>query len=160
MCSDGMSLRYLRSVDLNLIDFNTQLVKDVRAKVKDVFSVEPCIWQIRTALAFLQGEKHVISISRTGSGKTMTFWIPVILKPDGILIVIVPLNTLGNQNCDQLSRIEISSISLTAETASPENYEVCSHYDLILYVVCSLYIFQRPSRPANFVLSSQTQKCC
>ena len=38
----------------------------------------------------------------------MTFWIPVILKPDGILIVVVPLNTLGNQNIEQLTRVGIS----------------------------------------------------
>ena len=124
MCSDGISLRKLRSVDLNLIDCNTQLVKCVREKVKEVFGVEPCVWQIQVALSFLAGEKHVVSISRTGSGKTMTFWIPVILNPDGILIVVVPLNTLGNQNFDQLTRAGISSIVLTAETASPDNFKV------------------------------------
>ena len=124
MCSDGISLRKLRSVDLGLIDCRTQLVQQVRRKVKDVFGVEPCVWQIRVALAFLRGDKHVVSIARTGSGKTMTFWIPVILKPDGILIVVVPLNTLGNQNIEQLTRVGISAIALTAETASPANFEV------------------------------------
>ena len=72
----------------------------------------------------LKGDKHVLSISRTGSGKTLTFWLPVILSYDGIVIVVLPLNVLAKQNLDQLTRAGINSVVVTGETASAEQFEV------------------------------------
>ena len=84
----------------------------------------PSLIVLKVALAMLKGDKHVLSISRTGSGKTLTFWLPVILSYDGIVIVVLPLNVLAKQNLDQLTRAGINSVVVTGETASAEQFEV------------------------------------
>lgn len=127
--------RKLRSVNVNELNFESELVVEARRKTEEVFGVVPCLWQLKVALATLKGDKHVVSISRTGSGKTLTFWIPIILATDGYLIVVVPLNILGKQNVDQLTKVGIPSISITAETASESNFRVSS---FILYILRSI----------------------
>lgn len=116
----------LRSVDINSLDSHSPWVKLARERSQEVFgrAVRPCLWQVKVALAFLKGEKHVLSIARTGSGKTLTFWIPVLLTDDGITIVIVPLNLLAKQNVDQLTLAGINSMIITADTATPANFDV------------------------------------
>ena len=116
----------LTDVDVNAINSDSEWVKLARERAREVFgeNVRPCLWQIKVALAMLKGEKHVLSISRTGSGKTLTFWLPVVLSSDGIVIVVLPLNILAKQNLDQLSRVGINSIVITGETATPDNFHV------------------------------------
>lgn len=126
----AVKLRDLRPVDISGLKFDSEVVKYVREQVHAVFGIEPCLWQIQVALATLKGDKNVVSISRTGSGKTMTFWIPVILKTDGYLIVVVPLNVLGKQNTDQLTRVGIPSVVVSAETASSRLFKV-----MYLYII-------------------------
>ena len=117
----------LQSVDINNLTSESPWVKDVRQRAQMAFGehVRPCLWQIKVALATLKGDKHVLSISRTGSGKTLTFWLPIVLCDDGIVIVVLPLNILAKQNLDQLTRAGINAIVITGDTATPENFEVC-----------------------------------
>lgn len=114
----------LRAVDIDALRFDSAWVVHARARVAEIFGFEPCLWQVKVSLASLRGDKHLLSISRTGSGKTLTFWMPVLLSEDGVIIVVVPLNILAKQNADQLNRVGISSIVLTAETATKSNFEV------------------------------------
>ena len=65
-----------------------------------------------------------MSISATGSGKTLTFWMPLLFRPQGIQIVVAPLNILGTQNVRNLQKSGISAIALSGETAMPENFKV------------------------------------
>ena len=116
--------RKLRSVNIDALRFDSDWVVKAREEVSKVFGVEPCLWQIKVSLAVLRGDKHILSISRTGSGKTLTFWIPVLLMDDGIQIVVIPLNLLGKQDVEQLARVNISAIVLTGETATPSNFAV------------------------------------
>lgn len=118
--------RQLQSVDINALRFDSPWVKQAREVASKVFSIEPCLWQVKVALATLRGGKHVLSVSRTGSGKTMTFWIPILLSVDGIIIIIVPLNLLGKQNVDQLSRVGISATVITGDNATPSHFAVCT----------------------------------
>jgi superfamily II DNA helicase RecQ len=74
--------------------------------------------------ALLKHDKDVISISATGSGKLLTFWMPLLFVPGGIQIVIAPLNILGQQNVDTLAKVGISAISITAESATKANFQV------------------------------------
>ncbi|KAF9224789.1 hypothetical protein BS17DRAFT_635167, partial [Gyrodon lividus] len=57
----------------------------------------PCDWQIHLGHAQLE-RKDVIIVSPIGSGKTMTFWIPMLFNAAGIMIIITPLNILGEKN--------------------------------------------------------------
>jgi superfamily II DNA helicase RecQ len=65
--------------------------------------------------ALLQDNKDVISIAATGSGKTLTFWMPLLFRLDGIQIIITPLNILGKQNVTSLTALGICSITLSAK---------------------------------------------
>ncbi|KAI0738168.1 hypothetical protein C8Q80DRAFT_1060062, partial [Daedaleopsis nitida] len=57
----------------------------------------PYLWQCHAAIALLKGDRDVVCISGTGSGKTLTFWIPLLFRPNGIQVIITPLNILGTQ---------------------------------------------------------------
>lgn len=117
--------RKLRSVDVDSLTSNSTWVVKLREKTESAFSVRPCLWQTKVSLAVLKGEKNVCCIAGTGSGKTMTFWMPLLLREDGIQIVVVPLNVLGKQNVDQLKKAGISAIAITGETATEQNFKVC-----------------------------------
>ena len=51
-----------------------------------------------------------------GMGKTLGFWILLLARPSGILIVISPLTLLGDQHADDLSRAGIRAINIDANT--------------------------------------------
>ncbi|KAF8135272.1 P-loop containing nucleoside triphosphate hydrolase protein, partial [Mycena galopus ATCC 62051] len=99
------------------------LLSEIRDKVEAVFGYRPCLWQIKVVRAILKRDRDVVSIAATGSGKTLTFWMPLLFVPDGIQIVVTPLNILGKQNVDSLAQVGISAITITAETATPENFQ-------------------------------------
>lgn len=86
----------------------------------------------------------------------MTFWMPLLLREDGIQIVVVPLNVLGKQNVDQLVKAGIPAIAITGENATEENFKVC-----LYLLICNdrqLNQEDRTLRMANTVLSLQTQR--
>ncbi|KAJ7626573.1 P-loop containing nucleoside triphosphate hydrolase protein [Mycena polygramma] len=104
-------------------NFDTILLSEIRDKVEAVFGYRPCLWQLKVVRAILKRDKDVASIAATGSGKTLTFWMPLLFIPTGIQIVITPLNILGKQNVDSLAKVGISAITITAETATEENFQ-------------------------------------
>ncbi|KZP18846.1 hypothetical protein FIBSPDRAFT_744888 [Athelia psychrophila] len=59
---------------------------------------EPCLWQLRVVEALLKRDEDVVCIAETGGGKTLTFMLPLEFCQDGIMIIITPLNLLGNQH--------------------------------------------------------------
>ncbi|KIJ10337.1 hypothetical protein PAXINDRAFT_86243 [Paxillus involutus ATCC 200175] len=56
-------------------------------QTQHVFGVRPCLWQIKATSAILSG-KDVICIVGTGMGKTLTFWMPLLFRPDGVQIMV------------------------------------------------------------------------
>lgn len=79
-------------------------------------------------MAVLKGDKDVICISATGSGKTLTFWLPLLARGDGIQIIVTPLNILGTQSVNALAKVGINAIAITAETATPKNFKVMFNF--------------------------------
>jgi len=73
-------------------------ILEIRQKVIQLLGYRPCLWQIRVVEALLKHDKDIISIAATGSGKTLTFWMPLLFRPDGIQIIITPLNILGKKS--------------------------------------------------------------
>jgi len=57
-------------------------------------------------------------------GKTLTFWMPLLFRPEGIQIVVTPLNLLGKQNATSLAKAGIGAIAISSETATPANFQV------------------------------------
>ncbi|TFK62853.1 P-loop containing nucleoside triphosphate hydrolase protein [Pluteus cervinus] len=83
----------------------------------------PCDFQVKSALAQLK-QTDTITISPTGSGKTLTFYIPLLFNGDQITIVISPLNILGAKNVIQLrDRYKIRAINLVASNKTDEAYK-------------------------------------
>jgi superfamily II DNA helicase RecQ len=49
--------------------------EEVQKHVQEVFGFCPCLWQIQVVCAILAGD-DVITIVPTGSGKSLTYWMP------------------------------------------------------------------------------------
>ncbi|KAI1784996.1 P-loop containing nucleoside triphosphate hydrolase protein [Ganoderma leucocontextum] len=98
-------------------------VAQITAKTLAVLGRCPCLWQCQVAQAQLRGDKDIVCISGTGSGKTLTFWIPLLFRPEGIQVVITPLNLLGSQNTADLEKVGIRGIALSGKTATRQNLE-------------------------------------
>src|ERR1700676_941068 len=97
---------------------------EIRRRTQEVLGYRPCLWQIRVVEAILKHDKDVVTIATTGSGKTLTFWMPLLFKRDGIQIVVTPLNILGKQNVESLARMGIQGITVTAENATMQTFKV------------------------------------
>ncbi|KAJ7306712.1 hypothetical protein DFH08DRAFT_652520, partial [Mycena albidolilacea] len=52
----------------------------IRAKAVEHLGYQPCYWQIKVVEAILKRDRDVVCISATGSGKTLTFWLPLLFK--------------------------------------------------------------------------------
>jgi hypothetical protein len=84
---------------------HNQICKDPEC----IFNIRPCISQIKVSIWQLRYETDIIYISATGSGKTLTFWIPMIYEKDSITVLVTALNVLGQQTAQtlELSRIKV-----------------------------------------------------
>ena len=73
--------------------------------------------------------KDVIACAPTGAGKTLTFWIPILMAledgEDKMSIVVTPLNLLGKQNKEALDAAGINGIAVSRHNATPETFKVC-----------------------------------
>lgn len=103
-------------------------IEQIHNDVKEHFGVYPCQYQVHDALAQLRKE-DCITIAATGSGKTLTFWIPLLYNDGGYIIIITALNILGDQNVKQLESVGIKAINLTGETATAEVFKVCGMWE-------------------------------
>jgi superfamily II DNA helicase RecQ len=95
----------------------------MREAVKECFGFFPCTWQLKAALTQLE-QNDLVTLAPTGSGKTLTFWIPLLFNGDGIIIIISPLIVLGEKNVDELSLVSIPAINLTTTSASDDTFKV------------------------------------
>ncbi|KAM6488800.1 P-loop containing nucleoside triphosphate hydrolase protein, partial [Amanita muscaria] len=99
------------------------IVRRIRAKTLEDLGRRPCLWQVRVCDAILRGQ-DVISLAATGSGKMLTFWMPLLFRPRGIQIIVTPLNILGEQNMELLSKLGIEGIFISAKTATEWNFRL------------------------------------
>jgi superfamily II DNA/RNA helicase len=51
---------------------------EIRRETLERFGFVPCLWQIRVVEAILKHDHDVVSMAATGSGKTLTFWMPLL----------------------------------------------------------------------------------
>ena len=69
------------------MDITIPPLEEMRTRIQDAFGVRPCDFQIQDTIAQLQ-RKDVVTISPTGSGKSLTFWTPLLFMKKGIIIII------------------------------------------------------------------------
>ncbi|KAJ8515415.1 hypothetical protein ONZ45_g7145 [Pleurotus djamor] len=90
----------------------------IRELVHARFAKRACYFQIQVALALYE-KNDVIACAPTGAGKTLSFWIPLLMaKADGLQrmsFVITPLNVLGEQNARELGLAGIRAVAVNGK---------------------------------------------
>lgn len=99
-------------------------------------------WQIQVALA-LHKKKDVVLVAPTGAGKTLSFWIPLLMaQEDGIkkpaVIIVTPINLLRSQNVEQLGKAGITAVAVTKENNNKQTFQVRGYLILQVWSVLSL----------------------
>lgn len=120
-------------------EWTVQRIRDLSQRV---FGKRPCWLQVKITLA-LHAKKDVIGVAATGAGKTLSFWLALLTAledgEDKMVIVITPLNLLGQQNTKQLTAAGLSSVAVTKENNKPETYKVTRN---IISPLNLTYVFQ------------------
>lgn len=101
---------------------------EIRSKALEYFGKRPCAWQIHVCQELLHGDRDLISVAGTGMGKTLTFWMPLLFRPQGLQLIVTPLNILGEQNTMILEKLGIEALFVSAATATEYNFRVSSIY--------------------------------
>ena len=106
-------------------------IKEIHDLVEKRFNKRPCWYQIKAALALHAG-KDVITCAATGAGKTLSFWIALLMAmeegEDKMIIVVTPLNLLGKQNVDSLCQAGLCTIAVSSENANATVYKVSTFF--------------------------------
>jgi len=80
------------------------------------FHWNACDFQLEFAQAVLEGKKNILLQAGCGMGKTLGFWIPLLVWTSGFLIVVMPLTLLGDQHVENLTKARITAININADT--------------------------------------------
>jgi len=102
-------------------------IKEIRDLIEARFGKRPCWLQIKIMLVLYAG-KDVVGVAATGAGKTLSFWIALLMAleegEDKMIFVVTPLNLLGKQNVEALAKAELSAISVSSENANTATFKV------------------------------------
>jgi ATP-dependent DNA helicase RecQ len=102
-------------------------IQKIRDLTQAKFGKRACWYQVQTALALYEG-KDVVECAPTGAGKTMSFWIPLLMAledgHDRMSVVVTPLNLLGKQNAKVLDEGGLAAIAVSKDNASRETFNV------------------------------------
>lgn len=111
----------------------TWSVARIRDLIERKMGKRPCWFQVQVAQGLYIRRRDVVGISATGSGKTLSFWMPLLMAledgRDVMTVVITPLNILGKQNVADLEGAGIPAIAVSAENATSEVFKVCLEGD-------------------------------
>jgi superfamily II DNA helicase RecQ len=90
-------------------------------------SIRPCWFQIKIAQAIYK-RKDVVGTAATGPGKTLSFWIALLMAledgEDVMEFIVTPLNILGKQTIQDLEAADIKAIAVSKENASAQTFKV------------------------------------
>ncbi|KAM6503169.1 P-loop containing nucleoside triphosphate hydrolase protein [Amanita muscaria] len=84
-------------------------------------------FQVTIAKALYEG-MDVVGVAPTGSGKTLSFWIPLLMAfedghQDKMMFVVTPLNLLGKQNERELKEAGFNAIAVSRENANENTFK-------------------------------------
>jgi superfamily II DNA helicase RecQ len=82
--------------------------------------------------------EDIITVAPTGSGKSLTYWIPLLYIKHGITVVVSPLKLLGTQFAQMLEDNQISVISIMAANATNKVFKV-----MILIVILVPFLIMK-----------------
>ena len=99
----------------------------------------PCTFQVKSGQLQLK-KRNVFTSAPTGSGKTLTFWIPLLFH-DRIQILVTPLNILGDKDAAEIAEcFGINAVNVTSETAIGALFKIrrlCS-FAVELFLICHI----------------------
>jgi len=102
-------------------------IKRIRDITEKKFGKRLCWYQVKTALAIYKG-KDIVSCAPTGAGKTLSFWIPLLMAQedgkDKMSFVVTSLNLLGKQNVKVLEEAGLPAVAVSKETANQKTFKV------------------------------------
>lgn len=128
-------------------------ISNIQKLTEEILNVRPCLWQLKVVEALLKRDQDVLCVAGTGMGKTLTFWMPLLFRPDGIQIIVTPLTMLGKQNAASLAKAGIKAIAINSETATPQSFQVthapCSGYKQVAH-------HAHPCRPSAHSITKQS----
>ena len=101
--------------------------KYIRELVDAKFGKRACWFQIQPEIALnLHAGKDMVRCAPTGAGKTLSFWIPLLIAlaegKDKLMLVVTPLN--GKQNESILREAGLLAVAVSAENANEETFNV------------------------------------
>ena len=156
----GLASRTIRSWAIRiarLVDRNGEIPKNAK-ELLPVLGIlgktEFRSGQLPVVLAVLRGE-NVLSVRPTGSGKSLCFQVPVLLRP-GAGLVIEPLKTLMKDQVRSLHDLAIPATSISSDIGLGER---TARYEMLEEGVWK-FVFMAPERfnPA-IVRNREEQKC-
>ena len=96
--------------------------EEVQRLVAKALGVRPCLWQIKVVRKILVLD-DVTTIAATSSGKSLTYWMPLLFVKHGIVVLVTPLKFLGKQFKNVLAKNAVSAVSVTAANTTNELFE-------------------------------------
>ncbi|KAF8220596.1 hypothetical protein L208DRAFT_1071779, partial [Tricholoma matsutake] len=99
----------------------TWTIKEICDLVERKLRKRPCWFQIKIALAIYE-KKDIIRTAATSSGKTLSFWIALLMVledgKDKTEVIVTPLNILGKQTIQDLGATDVNAIAVSKENAN------------------------------------------
>lgn len=113
-------------IAMPLVERPVPTLDAIRKNTEELLGRRPCHFQMKVCEAFLRGDKNIVASAATGFGKSLTFFMPLLFSEDAIIIIITPLNILGQQTVNQLAALQISAVAVDAQSVTQDVIKVCT----------------------------------
>ncbi|KAF7966472.1 hypothetical protein HWV62_38172 [Athelia sp. TMB] len=120
----------------------------VREVIRKRFDKRACWYQVKTALA-LYAKKDVVGKAPTGSGKTLSFFVGLVMameeepEEENMIFIVSPLNLLSKQNVETLNAAGLPAISLTSENNNVGTFQEIESRRFRVVVVSQEILMQK-----------------
>ena len=82
------------------------------------FHRNACNFQLEFGQAVLEGKKNVLLQTGRGMGKTLGFWITLLVRISSFVIVVMPRTLPSDRHVEDLMEAGITAINIHADTVS------------------------------------------
>ncbi|KAJ7064234.1 P-loop containing nucleoside triphosphate hydrolase protein [Mycena amicta] len=93
-------------------------------------------FQIQIANLVLMRRGDALVISATGSGKSLSWTLPLLARKEGISLVITPFMSLGRDGEQSNSCDGLTSLFIYSEQNTPQDFEKAASGELLVIYVC------------------------
>ncbi|KAJ7605898.1 P-loop containing nucleoside triphosphate hydrolase protein, partial [Roridomyces roridus] len=93
-------------------------------------------YQVWISNLVLARDRDAVVISPTGSGKSLSWVLPLLAQKEGISLVITPYTSLGQDGEEQNKLQGVQSLFLYSEQNTAEDFELAAEGDMLVLYVC------------------------